>query len=59
MRVDDERHEEDLKGFKNSLSSSRLVCVVFICVWVLLSYISQESILIIGNFEKYSHFVKF
>jgi hypothetical protein len=32
LRVDDERDDEDLRGLKNGLSSTQLVCVVFICV---------------------------
>jgi len=32
LEVDDERDDEDLKGFKNSLESSQCVCVELICV---------------------------
>jgi hypothetical protein len=32
LRVDDKGDDEDFRGLKNGLSSSQLVCVVFICV---------------------------
>ncbi len=32
LRVDDEKDDENFRGLKSGLSSSQLVCVVFICV---------------------------
>jgi hypothetical protein len=40
LKVDDEGDDEDLTGFKSSLSFFQHVCVGLICVCVLLSSIS-------------------
>jgi len=54
LKVDDERDDEDPKGFKSGLESSQFVCVKLIFVWVLLIYISWKSTLITGNSKKQS-----
>jgi hypothetical protein len=52
LMVDDEGDVEDLKGLMSVLWSCQCVCIGSICVWMLLSYMSWDGTLIIGNSEK-------
>jgi len=52
LKVDDEGDDEDFKVLKSGMESFQCVCVMLICVWMLLIYISWKNTLITRNSEE-------